>query len=83
MKTAHLLTDKRHASRFGSTARHISDLSDVDRNQFVLLGGQDGWLGSTTFADQLPLWRRGDYVSVPLMPETAAAAFPHRTDLRP
>lgn len=83
MKTAHPLTDKRHASRYGSTARYISDLSDLDRNYFGLLGGQDGWLTSSTFADQVPLWRRGQSIMVPLRPETAAAAFPHCTTFTP
>ncbi len=83
LKTAHPLTDKRHASRYGSSARHISDLADPDRNYFVLLGGQDGWLGSTTSADQIALWQRGDYVRVPLTPEAVAAAFPYRTELAP
>ena len=51
MKTAHALTGERHFTRYGSNARHISDLSYDDRNYFVLLGGQDGWFGSTTFMD--------------------------------
>jgi penicillin amidase len=64
-------------------ARHISDLSDPDRNHFVLLGGQDGWLGSTTFLDQVPLWQHGQYVTLPLRAETARATFPHHTELMP
>jgi len=83
MKTAHPLTGKRHASQYGSCARHISDLADANRNSFVLLGGQDGWWGSSTFADQVALWQRGEYISVPLMPETVRAAFPYRTELTP
>jgi penicillin G amidase len=83
MKTAHALTSKRHASRYGSVARHISDLSDPDRNHFVLLGGQDGWLGSTTFLDQVPLWQRGDYLVLPLRPESARATFHNFTELMP
>ena len=83
MKTAHGLTDRRHGSRYGSGARHISDLSDPDANFFVVLGGQDGWLGSTTQFDQLPLWERGEYVTVPLRAETARETFPLRTELRP
>jgi penicillin amidase len=83
MKTAHALTAQRHGSRYGSVARHISDLSDLDRNHFVLLGGQDGWLGSTTLLDQVALWQRGEYIALPLRPETAHAIFRHRTELIP
>jgi penicillin amidase len=83
MKTAHALTNRRHGSRYGSGARHISDLSDPDANFFVLLGGQDGWLGSNTLLDQLPLWESGEYVTVPLRPETARDTFPFLTELTP
>lgn len=82
-KTAHPLTHKKHAVPYGSGARYISDLSDPDRNFFVLLGGQDGWFGSTTFLDQLQLWQRNEYVEVPLRSETARARFPYRTELAP
>ena len=83
MKTANGLTGGRHAVRFGSNARHISKLSDVDENYFVLLGGQDGWFGSTTFADQVPLWRQGKYIQVPLQLETVRRSFPFLTEISP
>jgi penicillin amidase len=83
MKTAHGLTGRIHGCRYGSTARHISDLSDPDRNLFALVGGQDGWPGSTTFTDQVRLFLRCDYVTVPLQPETAHATFPNRMELTP
>lgn len=83
MKTAHPLTPKRHFARLAATARHISDLADPDRNYFVLLGGQDGWLGSTTLLDQVPLWRRGDYVTLPMRPETIRDRFRFQTELVP
>jgi penicillin amidase len=83
MKSAHGLAGRRHITRFGACARHISDLADPDGNYFALLGGQDGWLGSSTFLDQLPLWQRGEYVELPLRPETVRARFRHRTQLRP
>ena len=82
MKTAHAITGERHWSRYGSNARHVSDMSDLDANWFVLLGGQDGWFGSTTFMDQLPLWQAGEYIRMPLRPETVAAEFPHVTELK-
>jgi len=83
MKTANGLTGGRHAVRFGSNARHISKLSDVDENYFVLLGGQDEWFGSTTFADQVPLWRQGKYIQVPLQLETVRRSFPFLTEISP
>jgi penicillin amidase len=82
-KTGHRVGARRHAVTFGACARHISDLADPDANLFVLLGGQDGWIGSSTFADQIALWRRGDYMTVPLRAETARATFRHHTVLRP
>ncbi len=77
MKTAHNATAERHTVTYGSNARHISDLSDPDGNWFVLLGGQDGWFNSTTMLDQWELWRRGEYVRVPLTPSAVRAEFPH------
>ena len=83
MKTAHADTAERHFTRFGSQARHISDLSDPDANFFTLLGGQDGWFNSSTFLDQFELWQRGDYVRLPLRLETVRAEFAYRTVLAP
>jgi penicillin G amidase len=83
MATAHGLTNKRHHARYGSVARHISDMSDPDANYFVLLGGQDGWFDSSAFADQVALWRRGDYATLPLKPETVRARFTRKTVLTP
>ena len=82
MKTAHRFTDEKHNTTYGSNARHISDMSDPDRNYFVLLGGQDGWLGSTTFLSQYPLWEKGKYIQVPLLLETVKRKFPHRMELK-
>lgn len=83
MKMAHGLVNGRHTATFGSMARHISDLSDLDNNWFTLLGGNDGWLGSTTFVDQLPLWQERRFVRMPLRPETVAAEFPMTSRLTP
>ncbi len=83
MKTAHGLTQERHFARYGSTARHVSDMSDMDLNYFVLLGGQDGWINSSTFLDQLPLWLEASYIQMPLRLETVRARFPHTMVLSP
>ncbi len=82
MKTAHHTGAERHFVDYGSNARHISDLSDLDRNYFVLLGGQDGHIGSTTFLDQTELWLDGAYIQLPLRIETVRERFPFRTELR-
>ena len=81
-KTGHGPVYGRHRVTFGACARHLSDLSDPDANGFVLLGGQDGWLGSANAADQVGLWRAGETITVPLRPEPARA-WPHRTTLLP
>jgi penicillin amidase len=83
MKTAHRFTDEKHNTSYGSNARHISDMSDPDRNYFVLFGGQDGWLGSTTFLSQYPLWKKGKFIQVPLLLKTVKRKFPHRMELKP
>ena len=82
-KTAHGLVRGRHRTKFGAMARHVSDLADPDANWFVLFGGQDEWLGSPGFADQVALWRRGGTIRMPLRPATIAAEFPILTLLRP
>jgi penicillin amidase len=81
-KTGHETTKTQHDVTFGASARFLTDLSDPDSNQVALLGGQDGWLGSSTFLDMAALWRHGGYVSLPMRPETARA-WPHRTVLSP
>jgi penicillin amidase len=83
MKTAHGFARGRHRVRYGANARHLSDLADPDQNHFVLLGGQDGWLGSDTWLDQLPLWRAGAYIQMPLTPAAVNQAFPLVTRHRP
>jgi penicillin G amidase len=83
MKTAHSTTDERHNTRFGSNARHISDMSDMDRNYFVLLGGQDGWFKSANFLDQVPYWLSGKYVQVPMRLDVVRQAFTRKTVIGP
>ena len=82
MKTAHGSTGERHRVNYGSNARHISDMTDPDANYFVLLGGQDGWLNSSTLLDQWPLWRDGEYVRMPLSLDAVRKGFPYRMALR-
>jgi penicillin amidase len=81
-KTGNPPVTGRHGVTYGASARFLADMADPDANRVVLLGGQDGWLGSETFLDQVPLWRAGRYVDLPLRVETARG-WPHVTVLRP
>ena len=81
-KTAHPPVRGRHAVSYGASARFLADLAEPDANQVVLLGGQDGWLGSENFLDQAPLWREGRMLALPLSP-AAARAWPYHTVLNP
>ncbi len=83
MKTAHGFSGGRHSVQYGANARHISDLADPDANWFVLLGGQDGWLGSESFLDQLPLWQDRRMIHMPLRPEAVRSVFTCVTALLP
>jgi penicillin G amidase len=83
LQTAGPLTGRRHSVRLIATARHVSDLSDLDANYFVILGGQDGWLGSTTMLDQVALWREGRYVQLPMRSEAVRAKCTFKTELLP
>lgn len=76
MKNAHGLVRGRHEVEYGAQARHLSDLADADANFFVLLGGNDGWVDAENYADQLPLWREGRSIRMPLDPEAVAREFP-------
>ncbi len=51
---------------FGAQVRHVSNLGDLDENYFVMLGGNDGWLTNPHLYDQTELWRKGEYVRLPL-----------------
>ena len=83
MKTAHGLINGVTMSTFGSQARFVSDMGDPDSSEFVLIGGNDGWIGSENALDQVPLWLKGEYIRMPLRPETVAREFPVVTVLNP
>ncbi|MSO74440.1 MAG: hypothetical protein EXQ99_04705 [Alphaproteobacteria bacterium] len=80
-KTAHSLEATRHNTRYGTQAHHISDLLDPDANWFVLLGGQDGWFNTSTFADQVDPFMKGELIQVPMTLERVRADLPHHLRL--
>ncbi len=74
-KSVHTLGTQKQSVSYGSSARHISDLSSPDANYFVLHGGQDGWLMTPAMNDQTTLWRQGEYIQMPLSQEGIASGF--------
>lgn len=76
MKSGDELEIERHSPGFGSHARHVSDLGNLDANFFILLGGQDGWFGSHAFDDQIPLWNTGASIQLPLSLKAIQEQFP-------
>ncbi|PWR20407.1 penicillin acylase family protein [Zavarzinia aquatilis] len=82
-KAAFGLACGRHHVGFGAAVRHLADLGDEDGHFVCLLGGQDGWFGSTTAMDQIALWQAGGSVQLPLRPETVARLFTRVTRIEP
>ncbi|MCB9957702.1 MAG: penicillin acylase family protein [Rhodospirillaceae bacterium] len=82
-QTSHAYGRRRHGTFYGAVSRFSCDLADPDSARAVLLGGQDGWLGSSTFADQIDLWTAGGSIALPLTPAAVAAAHPHETVIMP
>ncbi|MCI5066432.1 penicillin acylase family protein [bacterium] len=83
LKSGHRLAFGKHYVTYGAQSRHISDMSDLDENTFVLFGGQDGWLGSENLLDQLPLWKKGEMVRLPLRLSTIQERFSHQQSFAP
>ncbi len=79
MKTAHSLETKRHRSTYGANSRFYSVMNDPNENYFVLMGGQDGWVGSANMIDQVPLWQNGQYIRIPLEWSAVEKEFTYET----
>jgi len=82
-RASHDLSTKAVRAGFGAQARHISDMTDLDSNWFVLLGGNDGWINSENFLDQLEAFRSSTPIPFPMRLETIQAEFRHRIVLNP
>jgi penicillin amidase len=81
-KGDHAMGISESLTRYGAQARHISDMSDMDTNWFVLLGGNDGWINAENFIDQAKLFQHGEMMHIPLRMETVRKTFKHQTQLR-
>jgi len=82
-KAAHGVTGDRHTTDFGANARLLCDMGTLDDNRVVLLGGQDGWLGSDRLLDQTPLWLEGRTIPLPLSVEGQASRAVRTLRLNP
>jgi penicillin amidase len=56
----------------GPSLRVIVDLKDPEASRWVIPGGSSGDPLSPHYADQVDLWRRGDYLSMRFLPLEAA-----------
>ena len=79
-KSALDVTNIRHPARYGANARFLTDMAELDSSKLVLLGGQDGWLNSRNFYDQLDLWAKGEYIEMPITREAAEQSFKYVTE---
>ncbi|MCY4512967.1 MAG: penicillin acylase family protein, partial [Bdellovibrionales bacterium] len=74
-KSGRSLSQEKAKISYGASARHISDMADPDKNYFILHGGQDSWLMNENLADQTKLWRKGEYIKIPLTMEKVESQF--------
>lgn len=82
-KTSHNLVEGPHDSTFGSQSRFVVDMGDMDANYAILIGGEDGYLGSANFNDQTALWLKGEYIHLPMSQDARPQAFPYALTLSP
>lgn len=75
LKSASELSGQPGKVFYGSNSRHISDLSQIDENYFVLFGGQDGYLRGPQTTDQIELFRKGEYLRLPLSKEARSQVY--------
>jgi penicillin amidase len=82
-RASHDLSTEEVNAGFGAQARHISDMADLDSNWFALVGGNDGWINSENFIDQIEAFRTSAPIPFPMRPETVRTQFRHTTNLSP
>jgi len=78
MKRAHRVNSGSSSTTYGATARHVSDMANIDENYFVLFGGQDSWVKSDAGSDQIALWDESKYLKIPLSKQLRSEYFPIR-----
>ncbi|MCF7804180.1 MAG: penicillin acylase family protein [Candidatus Marinimicrobia bacterium] len=56
----------------GPSMRHITDMADIDGALSVIYSGQSGHPFNPHYADQVEMWRTGEYHRIPLSREAVA-----------
>lgn len=82
-KASHNFSSKPSRVSYGANSRFIADMSDINGNYFVILGGQDGWLLSENALDQVPLWKEGKMIQIPFEMQKINNEFLVKTQLIP
>lgn len=81
-KAAHSYGKSNYDVNFGANLRVFFDLSDENENYAVMLGGQDGYLGSKNFFDQTEKWVNGEYIKIPFTHEAIKNLSLYKTHIR-
>ncbi len=63
------------ASRHGAAYRGIYDVAGLERSRFVVTPGQSGNLLSGHAFDMMPLWARGESITIPEKPATVGGTL--------
>lgn len=66
-----------------ASLRMVIDLGDLEASRFALPGGQSGNPLSPHYADQLPIWRRGEGIPIAWAPEAIDRCARQSLQLRP
>ncbi|MGQ0741587.1 MAG: penicillin acylase family protein [Alphaproteobacteria bacterium] len=72
-----------YAAIHGAGYRAIYDLAGPARSRYVISTGQSGNVFSPHYDDLMPLWKRGDYVSIPTSAAALEEATVHKMVIRP
>ncbi|HEX2180238.1 MAG TPA: penicillin acylase family protein [Actinomycetota bacterium] len=68
---------------FIASLRMVADVGNWDECRWVIPSGQSGNPMSPNYADQLPLWQKGEGVPIPWTPQAVAAATVATLELVP
>lgn len=80
LRQSNRLSDPRpYVSRHGAAYRAVYDLANPENSRYIISTGQSGNAFSPHYADLLPLWAAGKYITIPARPAVTIGI----ADLRP